>query len=224
MATAKGHLKRPRKGIRSTTPKAPRILPVPASVPDALMPALDESSADQDDNSDFNPHFHLIDDVDDHSIANIFCFGAFADKITGVVYNDCTGEFPYTSLDGNVCFFVMYHYETNAILATPIPGLDSANILAAYKKNFEYLVSKGFTPKLNVMDNQATKAIKAYLTPQDVALQLVEPHNHRVNAAERAIQTFKNRFIGALGTTDTQFPIQLWDKLTPQVQDSINLL
>ena len=86
------------------------------------------------------------------------------------------------------------------------------------------MVSKGFKPKVNVMDNQATKAIKAYLTPQQVTLQLVEPHNHRVNAAERAIQTFKNRFIGALGTTDSEFPIQLWDKLAPQVQDCINLL
>ena len=38
--------------------------------------------------------------------------------------------------------FFMYHYETNAIFATPIPGLVSENILVAYKKNFEYLVSK----------------------------------------------------------------------------------
>ncbi len=60
--------------------------------------------------------------------------------------------------------------------------------------------------------------------PQQVSLQLIEPHNHRVNAMEQAIQMFKNWFIGALGTTDTNFPIQLWDKLTPQVQDSINLL
>jgi hypothetical protein len=60
--------------------------------------------------------------------------------------------------------------------------------------------------------------------PQEVVLQLVEPHNHRVNAAEQAIQTFKNRFVGALRTTDADFSIQLWDKRTPQVQDSINLL
>ena len=108
---------------------------------------------------------------------------------------------------------------------TPITGLDSERILETYKKNFEYLLGKGFKkPKVNVMDNQATKAIKATLTPQQVTLQLVEPHNHRVNAAERAIQTFKNRFIGALGTTDSKFLIQLWDKLSPQVQDCINLL
>jgi hypothetical protein len=128
------------------------------------------------------------------------------------------------SLDGNVCFFVMYHYKTNAIFATPIPGLDSENILNAYKKNFEYLVSKGYTPKINVMDNQATKAIKPYLTPQQCRLQLVKPGNHRINAAKLAIQTFKNQFISALGTTNVDFPIQLWDKIAPQVQDFINLL
>jgi hypothetical protein len=121
-------------------------------------------------------------------------------------------------------FFVMYHYETNAILITPIAGLDSERILEAYTKNFEYLASKEFKPKVNMMDNQATKAIKADLTLQQETLQLVEPHNHRVNAAERAIQTFKNQFIGALGTTDSKFPIQLQDKLAPQVQDCINLL
>ena len=74
------------------------------------------------------------------------------------------------------------------------------------------------------MDNQATKVIKAYLNPRNVQLQLVEPHNHRVNATKRAIQTFKSRFIGALGTTHSNFPVPLWDKLAPQVQDSINLL
>jgi len=48
------------------------------------------------------------------------------------------------------------------------------------------------------MDNQATKRIKKFLTENDCKLQVVEPHNHRVNAAERAIQTFKAAFIAAL--------------------------
>ncbi len=55
-------------------------------------------------------------------------------------------------------------------------------------------------------------------------LQLVEPHNHRVNAAERAIQTFKDAFIVALATTNRDFPLQLWDRLAPQVQDTLNLI
>ena len=55
-------------------------------------------------------------------------------------------------------------------------------------------------------------------------MQLVEPHNHRVNAAERAIQTFKNHFIAGLCNTDEQFPAQLWNRLIEQDQDSLNML
>ena len=53
---------------------------------------------------------------------------------------------------------------------------------------------------------------------------LVEPHNHHVNAAKRAIQTFKDHFISALATTDIEFPLQLWNKLTSQVVATLNLM
>ncbi len=53
---------------------------------------------------------------------------------------------------------------------------------------------------------------------------LVEPNNHRVNAAKRAIQTFKAHFISAQATTDSNFLLQLWDQLTPQVETTLNML
>jgi hypothetical protein len=74
------------------------------------------------------------------------------------------------------------------------------------------------------MDNQANKHIKKFLTDNDCQLQIVEPHNHQINAAKRAIQTFKAAFIAALATTDIDFPLQLWDWLTPQVQNTLNML
>jgi hypothetical protein len=163
-------------------------------------------------------------DDDDATIANIFCFGAFADKTSGTFYNDLTGSFPFVLLEGSSCFFVLYHYESNCILASPIKGMDDRTIFETYKKYFEELTSKGFKPKLNIMDNHATKHIKQFLSENDCKLQLVEPHNHKVNAAERAIQTFKNAFIATLATTDVDFPLQLWVKLTPQVQTCLNLM
>ncbi len=171
------------------------------------------------------PHLIGVED-EDESIANVFCFGAFADKNKGILYHDLTGSFPYMSLDGSVCFFVLYHYKSNCILKTPIAGLDNISIFNAYKKQFEDLAAKGFKPKLNVMDNQATKHIKKFLTENKCKLQLIEPHNHRVNAAEWSIQTFKDAFIAALATTDSKFPLQLqlWDRITPQVQDTLNLM
>ncbi len=141
-ATSEGHMKRHRKGLRRTTPRAPCIN-VPARIPDpiihSLIPLINPS-----DSYDREPCFHFINDVDDHLIANIFCFGAFANIITGVVYNNCTVKFPFMLLDRNVCFYVMFHYKTNAILATPIPGLNSSSILAAYK-NFLNILKKKVT-------------------------------------------------------------------------------
>jgi hypothetical protein len=74
------------------------------------------------------------------------------------------------------------------------------------------------------MDNQATKHIKKFLTENNCKLQVVEPHNHRVNAAKRVIQTFKAAFIVALATTDSDFPLQLWERLIPQVEDTLKML
>jgi len=130
-ATAKGHMKRPRKGIRSTTPKevthAPNthIIRTPQREPDLTISGLVHLYDNEEERVPILLLHNLIYDIEDESIANVFRFDAFAGKISGIVHNDCTGDFPYMSLDGNVCFFVMYHYETNAILITPIAGLDS---------------------------------------------------------------------------------------------------
>jgi hypothetical protein len=111
---------------------------------------------------------NLIGDDSNKSIANVFCFGAFANKNSGIMYHDLTGSFPFMLYDGSVCFFILYHYESNTILGTPIAGLDNISIFEAYKKQFENLAAKGFKPKLNVMDNQATKHIKNF-TPKTSA-------------------------------------------------------
>jgi hypothetical protein len=81
---------------------------------------------------------NVIVEDDDSSVGNIFCFGAFADKRTGILYNDLTGSIPYMSLEGNVCFLIVYHYESNVILALPIPGFNNNTIFAAYKTQFKF--------------------------------------------------------------------------------------
>jgi hypothetical protein len=113
------------------------------------------------------------------------------------------------SLKGNFCFLIVYHYKSNAILALPISSLDDNTIFAAYKTQFKFLESKGHKVMLNLMGNQCTKQIKKNLMANDCDLMLVEPHNHHINAAEPAIQMFKDHFISALATTDSEFPLQL---------------
>jgi hypothetical protein len=50
------------------------------------------------------------------------------------------------------------------------------------------------------------------------------PDLHRCNAAERAIQTFKNHFIAGLSSTDKHLPMHLWDRLLLQATTPLNLL
>ncbi len=183
-ATAKGHMKRPKKGIRTTTRKTPPIIqPIAQIVNPEVLPIFDEAPPYPGPAYNATNSPAMIEN-NNELIANVFCFGAFADKVMGVVYNDRTGNFPFMSLDGSVCFFVMYNYKMNSILATPIANMDDKSIFEAFKATFEMLEEKGYTLRVNVMDNQATKYIKQFLTKKECKLQLVEPHNHRVNAAE----------------------------------------
>ena len=62
------------------------------------------------------------------------------------------------------------------------------------------------------------------MTKNDIAFQLVPPHLHRANAAERAIRMWKNHFISILCGIDPLFPLQLWDKFIDQVNLNLNLL
>jgi hypothetical protein len=132
--------------------------------------------------------------------------------------------FPFMSLEGNDCFLIVYHYKLNAILALSIANFTNKTILTVYQQQFELLKSRGHKICLNVMDNQASKVIKNYLTKNKCDNLLVEPNNHQVNAAECAIQMFKAHFISALATTNSKFPLQLWDQLTPQVETTLNML
>jgi hypothetical protein len=86
------------------------------------------------------------------------------------------------------------------------------------------LTVKGFTPKLQTLDNEASAALKNFFTVNDIAYQLVPHHCHRRNSAERAIMTFKEHFVEGLSSVDPAFPLHLWDRLLPQAEITLNLL
>jgi hypothetical protein len=170
-ATAKGHMKQHRHGIKSTRPKQKPPLARQPSIAHVLPPEMIE-----DPGPGYIPGCAIpavIADNYNETVANIFCFSAFADKHSGVLYNNLTRIFPFMLYDGSVCYLVLYHYKSNVIMATPITGLDDVCIFNAYKLNFDELKSKGYKPILNVMDNQATKYIKKFLTKEGSKLQLV---------------------------------------------------
>ena len=87
-----------------------------------------------------------------------------------------------------------------------------------------YLTERGFKPLTQVLDNECSEKLKTYFRTRGMHFQLVPPHLHRNNSAERAIATFKSHLISGIVTTDPSFPMHLWDRSIPQAVFTLNLL
>ena len=87
----------------------------------------------------------------------------------------------------------------------------------------EKLKKRGLTTKLHIIDNDVSEDLNQYFEDSDVQLQLVPPHMHKINAAERNVITFKNHFIAALCTLEHLLPFYLWGRLLPQFTTTINM-
>jgi hypothetical protein len=197
-ATAKGHMNRLRKGTRSTTKQ--------------------RHSDQQEIEQDFRP---LIDETAE---VELFIGATIAEQNEGTIYTDNTGRFPIQSFHGKKVQFVAYEYRSNAILVQALRDETDKSMLDAFQDIYKYLTDRGFKPKLNVMDNQCSKAVQTFIKSTGADIQLVNPDDHRVNAAERAIQTWKNHWIAGMGTLDPNCPIQLWCQFLEQGQDTLNML
>ena len=74
------------------------------------------------------------------------------------------------------------------------------------------------------MDNECSYDLQSVLTNENIDWQLVPLHNHRANAAEQAIQTFKHHFKACLATINPNFPMCEWDRLLVQAELTLHLL
>jgi len=120
--------------------------------------------------------------------------------------------------------FVAYVYDLNAIIVRTMPSCTDASMVTAFTEVITTFKTGGYHPALTVMDNECSASVEKYIRSEKINIQLVPPHNHRVNAAERAITTFKEHFITALATVDMHCPLQLWDEFLPQVELTLNML
>ena len=124
----------------------------------------------------------------------MFCFAVLADKIDGTIYLDQTGRFPIRSL-------------TNYILLRSLASRTDVDMSKAFKDLYAYLEEHNLKPKLHVLDNKCSRAIKSFIRKEGADIQLVKPHNHRVNAAETVVKTAKYHMIASLAMLDPSCPL-----------------
>jgi hypothetical protein len=199
IATTLGHQDQEAKNIRPTN-KLPLIYDITPSVTDSdTSPALDTRT---------------------HQI----CATLLPEQQFYKSYSDQTGKFPVPSTRGNHYVFILYHQDTNTIHATALPNRQAASIRTAWEQTHTMLVQQGHAPLLHILDNECSADLKKSFTKYHVTYQLVPPHEHRVNAAERAIRTFKNHLVSTLVNVDSNYPLAEWDRLLAQTTLTLNLL
>jgi hypothetical protein len=88
----------------------------------------------------------------------------------------------------------------------------------------ECLCSAGVNPRMHILDNKCSAKFKEQIKLNNMKYQLVPPHNHRQNIAEKAIQVFKAHFISILCSADKAFPLYLWYRLLGQAEHTLNML
>ena len=142
----------------------------------------------------------------------------------GRSFLDQTGAFPKISGSGNKYVFLFYNYNSNSIHVQPLKSRTATDIQKACQKTIQLLKKRGMKPILHTLDNEASKTLKEYLQEEQIQFQLTPAGIHQRNAAERAIQTWKNHFIAGLNTVNPNFPMHLWDQLLHQSEITLNLL
>ncbi|KAL7528469.1 hypothetical protein ACHAWF_002577 [Thalassiosira exigua] len=157
MATAKGHLQRVRKNVRSQ-----------ASLQVGIKLNDDE--------------FDVVQETKTNAVY-LLVFDTF--RFNGTAYTDLTGQFPYTSARGNRYIFFLYSYDSNAILMECMKSRADSEMKRVCEKSYARLEKRGIKPQFNVMDNEASNMICEWMEKNNIAYQKVPPDNHRANIAER---------------------------------------
>ena len=144
--------------------------------------------------------------------------------LSGKIYTYQTGSFPITSSRVNKYILFAYHFDSNTIHAEPLKTRSGLDLTTAYQKLHSLLTNRGLRPHPHILDNECPNVLQKIMREVNKKFQLVLPHIHRRNSAERAIRTFKEHFVAGLSSTHKQFMIHLWCRLIPHAILTLNLL
>jgi hypothetical protein len=102
----------------------------------------------------------------------------------GQLYTDLTGKFPVRSNKGNSYVMVCYIYGCNYVKVIPMKSRSASEWVKAYDSIHQELTIKGFKPKLQTLENEASAALKNFFTVNDIAYQLSKntlwPDSHQL--------------------------------------------
>ena len=111
---------------------------------------------------------------------------------------DQTGRFPVPSSYGSKYLVVLYDHNSNAIPTEPLTSYSERKLIRAPCVLHSYISNCGLTPQYQMLDNECPGGLKQFMRDSSVKFQLFPPHLHCTDAAECAIQTYKDHLVYGL--------------------------
>jgi hypothetical protein len=148
----------------------------------------------------------------------------WADEATKKNWSDQPGRFPKKSSKGNQYIMVLTESDSDVILVETMKNCSSGEMIWAYQKLIDRLHATAIVPKHHILDNKCSDEFKETIKCNKMTYQLVPPHNHHHNHTKKAIQTFKDHFVAILCRAGKEFPLNLWDLLLPQAENTLTML
>jgi hypothetical protein len=145
-------------------------------------------------------------------------------EVKSLMYADQTGLFPEVSSLGNKYVMILHHVDSNSAWLEAMQNQTGGKLILARTWALAQMQRRGLIPKHQILNNQASAEYKAAIEASGMTYELVPPKEHRRNMTKKAIQTFKDHFIGVLSCCTPSMQIHLWCQLLPQVKRQLLLL
>ena len=130
----------------------------------------------------------------------------------------------YKATRGSDKILVTYNCDSNYVHTKNVLLWTAYQLLVAYQHVYKILVTHGFRPHLQRLDNRATCTLVSFHGDRWYDFYFTFAHSHHHNTSERIIHIFKNHFIIYYVGCNLFFNILLWDKLLPQTLITLNLV
>jgi hypothetical protein len=98
------------------------------------------------------------------------------------IYMDITSVFWQQSSSGNTYILILYVYDGTRFLSCAMKNRTDKEMVKAYEEPICILTDRGIKSQLQQLENEASRAMKIFLTSQEMDFQLSPPHIHHRNA------------------------------------------
>jgi hypothetical protein len=136
--------------------------------------------------------------------------------------SDLTGQLPVESRRGNN--YILITTFRGYIHFTSQKSCSSSDYVSSFASILAFFTAHSLSLPSLIVDNETSLECREYFLSQRLPVQFMPPQIHRSNPAEKSVRTSKNHLISIFASTHPDFPADLWDRLLPHAELTLNIM